>query len=54
MNTSRKMGFGLLGISSLLFSIAAYLNHGLVGFLLVAGSSALITSAAFFADNAKP
>ena len=53
MNTSKKIGFGLLGISGFLFSIAAYLNHGVVGLLLAVGSSALIASATCFVNNTE-
>ena len=53
MNTSRKMAFGLLGISGFLFSIAALLEHGLVESLFAAGSFALIASAACFINSTK-
>ena len=44
MNNGKKIAFGLLGISGFLFSIAGYLNSGLIGLLIVAGISILITS----------
>ena len=53
MNTSKKMGFVLLGISAILFSTVSYLNQGSTGLLAVAALFALFASVACFLCSIK-